>query len=198
MLFFLSSRAIFFGIDLEIERIHRAENPMSFAERFDLPEPECSEHAGRLGMTDRALCHLQFGLQDLGGEGGDDPPGMILRHAPSMTNFLDLVNPTDTASRQIPWRGIIRAMEKSDRPFADIAERIRWHRALEGVDQKTYAAKAGLNRNQLSNWESGDYRISLDGARALRKTYGLSLDFIIEGNDEALSMTLRKAWRERP
>jgi transcriptional regulator with XRE-family HTH domain len=88
-------------------------------------------------------------------------------------------------------------MKPDEKPFCDIAERIRWHRALEGLDQKDYAEKAGLKRAQLSNWESGDYRLSLDGARALRKTYGLSLDFMYEGIDGALPMTLRAAWRDR-
>ena len=92
---------------------------------------------------------------------------------------------------------MILDMDLSGKPFGDIAERLRWHRALEGVDQKTYAEKAGLKRAQLSNWESGDYRLSLDGARALRKTYGLSLDFIYEGIDDALPMTLRMAWRDK-
>lgn len=84
------------------------------------------------------------------------------------------------------------------RPYEDIAERIRWHRNLLGVEQAEYAAKAGLKRQQVSNWESGAYRLSLDGARALRRTYGLSLDFMIEGIDDALPMTLRNAWRDRP
>jgi len=86
---------------------------------------------------------------------------------------------------------------ETDKPFGDIAERLRWHRALEGMDQRDYAAKAGLKRSQLSNWESGDYRLSIDGARAIRKTYGLSLDFLYEGIDEALPMTLRAAWRDK-
>ena len=88
-------------------------------------------------------------------------------------------------------------MENEEKPFGDIAERIRWHRALEGLDQRDYAEKAGLKRAALSNWESGDYRLSLDGARALRRTYGLSLDFMYEGIDDALPMTLRAAWRGR-
>lgn len=89
-------------------------------------------------------------------------------------------------------------MDDDVTPYADIAERIRWHRALEGLDQAEYAAKAGLKRAQLGNWESGKFRLSLDGALALRATYGLSLDFMFAGNDEALSMTLRAAWRDRP
>lgn len=86
----------------------------------------------------------------------------------------------------------------SDAPFWDIAERIRWHRELEGLRQSDYAARAGLKRSQLSNWETGLQQISVDGARALRRTYGLSLDFIYEGIEDALPMTLRVAWRDRP
>ena len=82
-------------------------------------------------------------------------------------------------------------------PYSDIAERLRWHRAVEGLDQAEYARRAGLKRAQLSNWETGLYRLSIDGARALRRTYGLSLDFMYEGIDDALPMTLRKAWRDR-
>lgn len=87
---------------------------------------------------------------------------------------------------------------QDDAPFSDIAARIQWHRALEGLKQADYAEKAGVKRSQLSNWESGQQRISIDGALALRHTYGLSLDFIYEGIDDALPMTLRAAWRDRP
>lgn len=90
----------------------------------------------------------------------------------------------------------MRAMEQA--PFSDIAARIRWHRRLEGANQTDYAKRAGVKRSQLSNWETGQQRVSIDGAIALRRTYGLSLDFIYEGIDDALPMTLRKALRESP
>lgn len=88
-------------------------------------------------------------------------------------------------------------METSEKPYGEIANRLRWHRELEGLTQNEYAKSIGVKRATLNNWESGDYRLSLDGAIALRRTYGLSIDFMIEGDDDALSMTLRKAWRER-
>ena len=81
-----------------------------------------------------------------------------------------------------------------NKPFEDIASRIRWHRDLLGMTQADYASRAGLKRAQLNNWESGDYQVGLSGARALRSTYGLSLDFIYEGDVSALDMTLRKSW----
>jgi DNA-binding XRE family transcriptional regulator len=115
-----------------------------------------------------------------------------------MTNNLSSVKATFPAYRQKVCHAIIASMIDPDRPFADIAARIKWHRGLEGLDQETYARQAGLKRAQLNNWENGNFRLSVDGALALRRTYGLSLDFMYEGIDDALPMTLRRAWRERP
>lgn len=88
--------------------------------------------------------------------------------------------------------------ETPARPFDDIALRLRWHRELMGMTQADYAAQIKLKRARYSLWETGDHRLSLDGALALRKRWGLSLDFMYEGIDDALPMTLRNAWRERP
>ncbi len=85
-----------------------------------------------------------------------------------------------------------------DKPYSDTALRIKWHRSLLDLTQTEYAEKAGLKRPQLNNWESGDFQVGLAGARKLRKTYGLSLDFIYEGASEALDMTLRKALLDNP
>lgn len=89
-------------------------------------------------------------------------------------------------------------MENDAKPFADIAERLRWHRQLTGLSQDEYAAKIDVKRSRYSLWEAGGHRLSLDGALALRKRWGLSLDFMYEGIDDALPMTLRSAWRDRP
>ncbi|WIY24240.1 helix-turn-helix transcriptional regulator [Parasedimentitalea psychrophila] len=82
---------------------------------------------------------------------------------------------------------------KEMRKFSDIAQRLVWHRKLTGLTQLEYATKAGLKRAQLNNWENGDYRISVDGALALRETYGMPLDFIYLGDQNALPMALRNA-----
>ena len=121
-------------------------------------------------------------------------------------NFLAQVNPaqrsnvpTFSASQGVPHTPMVPSMTNlQDTPFGDIAERIRWHRSLEGLEQREYAERAGLNRAQLSNWETGNYRVSIDGALKLRETYGLSLDFIYVGNFDTLPMTLRAAWLSRP
>jgi transcriptional regulator with XRE-family HTH domain len=83
------------------------------------------------------------------------------------------------------------------KPFGDIAERVRWHRELLQLTQDQYAKRISSKRPKINNWESGDHRLSLDGALALRREFGLSLDFMYEGIDDALPMTLRNAWRER-
>lgn len=120
-----------------------------------------------------------------------------------MPSKLALRKPNETQLCQKSWRGTIPAMAKAlqidGKPFQDIAERIRWHREqVEKVNQADYGKRAGLKRSQVSNWETGDSRVSIDGALSLRETYGLSLDFIYEGIDDALPMTLRAAWRDRP
>lgn len=128
----------------------------------------------------------------------DDFRGEVALHSPYMPNYLAQVKPSDRLLRQESWRDMLDVMGISDKAYADIAYRLRWHRDLMNMDQKDYAAKAGLKRSQLSNWESGSSRLSIDGALALRKTYGLSLDFMYEGIADALPMTLRSAWMDRP
>ena len=87
---------------------------------------------------------------------------------------------------------------RMEKPFSDQAERIIWHRNLLGLTQTEYGEKAGLKRAAINNYESGDFQIGLAAARALRNTYGLSLDFIYEGVADALPMNLRKALLESP
>lgn len=85
-----------------------------------------------------------------------------------------------------------------DKPFSDQAARLLWHRNLLGLSQADYGAKAGLKRAAVNNYESGDFQIGLAAARALRSTYGLSLDFIYEGIADALPMNLRNSLLEKP
>ena len=87
--------------------------------------------------------------------------------------------------------------ESKERPFSDIAERLKWHRGLLGMDQAQYAAALGVNRPALSLWEAGTHRLSLNGALAIRERYQLSLDFLYAGNADALPMALRNEWLER-
>ena len=124
-------------------------------------------------------------------------------HTDNMPYPMAQRKPYEPPCRQVLWHGIIHDMmgknkPTAEKPYADIAARIKWHREVEGLDQSSYASKAGLKRSQLSNWEAGIQCVSVDGARKLRRTYGLSMDFIFEGIDEALPMALRVALRDNP
>ena len=160
--------------------------------------PKAGKPANGFGVAKVPGGKPDLGFKGAVGQGLDDAGGVIGLHSLTMPNSLAQVKTTERGLKQILWRDIVPPMNLDSRPFGDIAERLRWHRQLEGLEQREYAEKAGLKRAQLSNWESGDYRLSLDGARALRRTYGLSLDFMFEGIDDALPMTLRAAWRDRP
>lgn len=118
-------------------------------------------------------------------------------HVAIMTNDLSNVKTNECAFLHGRANVIMPHMDLSQKPFGDIAERLRWHRDLLGLTQKEYAERIGQKRPALNNWESGDYRLSLDGALALRETYGLSLDFMYSGNADTLPMTLRNAWIDR-
>lgn len=149
-------------------------------------------------MTKCSLRHTNLDSEKLSPEGIYNSEDILLAHTNIMTNNLPIVKTNETLFRQIYCPDNLKSMKFNEKPYGDIAVRIRWHRALEGLNQNDYGLKAGLKRSQLNNWESGDYRLSIDGALALRRTYGLSLDFMYEGIDDALPMTLRTAWRDRP
>lgn len=160
-------------------------------------KPPGGKLASRFGVAHVPLGQARVIYDGFDRQGVDDFGGVIC-HGLTMPNDLARVKTNDVRLWQDSCHGIVRDMDLTEKPFGDIADRIRWHRALEGLDQRDYATKIGVKRAALSNWESGDYRLSLDGALALRRTFGLSLDFMFEGIDDALPMTLRMAWRDRP
>lgn len=140
-------------------------------------------------------------LDRISAKGVGDMEDGCFRHAGMMPNNLASRKPNVSGVRQGAWRDIIRPMPKAPvvTPYTDIAERLRWHREeVEQLTQTDYAKRAGLTRAQYSNWEGGIYRLSIDGAMALRHTYGLSLDFMYLGSADALPMTLRRAWLDSP
>jgi len=89
-----------------------------------------------------------------------------------------------------------------NKPYSDIAARlvlIRKAVSAAGQSQTAYAAAAGIPINTYNNWESGDHRISLNGALKLRTAYGVPLDFIYCGGQvDALPEKIRKAVIESP
>ena len=124
----------------------------------------------------------------------------VLVHTAYNANSVSNMQAKHALSRQMNWRANIQRMDKEKlRPFEDIADRLKWHReTILDITQTEYSASIGVKRSAYSLWEAGTHRLSLDGALALRAKYGLSMDFMYEGIDDALPMTLRNAWRERP
>ncbi len=82
-------------------------------------------------------------------------------------------------------------------PFADIGERLRFVREFFGLSQAEMARKAGVSLGTYNNWETGLARLSLDGGRRLKRELQLSLDFLYEGETDALSAILTRAWLSR-
>jgi DNA-binding XRE family transcriptional regulator len=95
--------------------------------------------------------------------------------------------------------GISMRMTTETHPWADVGERLKWHRkAIAQLSQREYSKRAGLNPTQYANWETGLSHPSMGGALKLLRTYRLSIDFIVEGNPSALPANLYRAWLDRP
>lgn len=134
----------------------------------------------------------------LGCDDGDDVMDGWFVHGRYNAKSVSICLANKSTLRQKNWQAKIAPMKELARPYLDIAERLLWHRNLTGLSQEFYAEKISMKRARYSLWEAGTHRLSLDGSLALRNKWGLSLDFMFAGIDDALPMTLRSAWRDRP
>lgn len=149
-------------------------------------------------MTDRVTRNAKTVGQSARADGISDGYDGMFAHD---RHIAKLVSKGQANMQRLPQNNLAVTtydMGSDSKPFADIAARLQWHRTLEGLTQDAYAAKIGTKRSTYSLWEAGSHRLSLDGALALRHRFGLSLDFMYEGIDDALPMTLRNAWRDKP
>lgn len=170
---------------------------MFCAEIFHALIPTGREHIAFARQTDGPILNAEAGADRVSRDKvGDILNGGFVSHADVLPYSMAIGKPYEPVVRHFSWQAMIPLMENA--PYGDIAARIRWHRAYEGLNQTDYATQAGIKRSQLSNWETGQQRVSVDGALQLRDTYGLSLDFIYAGNVDALPMTLRQALRDKP
>lgn len=80
--------------------------------------------------------------------------------------------------------------------YADIAHRLRAVRAYHDLGSAEYAEQADVSPKSYSQWESGDFRMSIDGAIRLHDRFGVSLDFIYLGVLDALPHRMAKAVRK--
>ena len=88
--------------------------------------------------------------------------------------------------------------ERMPKQYQDIADRLIEVREILGMNQVQFARKAKLGARRLNNWETGRYRISLNGALRLRETYGLPLDFIYCGSVDMLPNKIASALASSP
>lgn len=62
-----------------------------------------------------------------------------------------------------------------------VAARLRRAREVLGLEKKEFAEGAGLSMQVYGPFENAKRDLSLDGAKKLRKRYGLSLEFLYFG-----------------
>lgn len=81
---------------------------------------------------------------------------------------------------------------------ADISNRLRAVRGYYKMMSKEFAEQAGVPHKSYSQWESGDFRISIDGAILIRERFGISLDFIYAGRLDMLPNKIAAAISSDP
>lgn len=74
----------------------------------------------------------------------------------------------------------------TDDSVESIAVRLKMAREALGLDKKTFAERAGLGQQTYGPFENAVRTITLDAAKRLRATYGLSLEFIYFGKIDDL------------
>jgi transcriptional regulator with XRE-family HTH domain len=88
--------------------------------------------------------------------------------------------------------------DSNERPYQKIGLRIQAARHALELSQTDFAKRANFSKSQVSNWEGGAHRPSLDACISMRETYGLSIDFIIFGSLDALPHKIAKALESNP
>ena len=86
-----------------------------------------------------------------------------------------------------------------EKPFADIAARLRVILDVNGINNTEFARSLGLKPSATSNWLTGASRISIDGALLVRDRYGVPLDFTYCGGSvDKLPSKMHEAWLSSP
>jgi transcriptional regulator with XRE-family HTH domain len=73
-----------------------------------------------------------------------------------------------------------------------IAKRLRATREALGIKQAEFAERANIPNNTYNQYEQAKGRPSLDFAFKLRDTYGLTLDWIYDGDPSGLPHRIAK------
>lgn len=77
----------------------------------------------------------------------------------------------------------------------NVGKRVRWVREFHGLKQIEFSRILGLPKPaNLSNWENGHQRLSIDGALAINRHFGITLDFLYLNRLEGLSPDMIKSY----
>lgn len=89
-------------------------------------------------------------------------------------------------------------MDKTDVAYkTNVGRRLALLREFQGLSQGDFAASINASPSQLSNWEKGRQRLSLEGAMRVNKVYGTSLDFLFLDRRSELSASFASFLSER-
>jgi transcriptional regulator with XRE-family HTH domain len=92
------------------------------------------------------------------------------------------------------------ARKRSD-SHQQIGERLRVTREALGLSQAELCRRTGIRPAAWNNAETGDNRIGIDGATALCKTTGVTLDWIFLGHrgglPQKLAVEIERLMRKR-
>ena len=67
-----------------------------------------------------------------------------------------------------------------------VAARLKRAREILNLSKKEFAERAGISMQTYGPFENGHRDLSLQSAKLLRKTYGLTLEYLYFGNIEDL------------
>lgn len=80
--------------------------------------------------------------------------------------------------------------------YEGIANRLRLVRDSYALSSKHFAQQAGVSIKSYSQWESGDFRVSIDGALSICARFGITLDYIYLGRIDTLPFSLGLSLQE--
>ena len=80
----------------------------------------------------------------------------------------------------------------------ETANRLYEYRKKMGLSQEELAAKIGVSRQAVSKWERAEASPDTDNLIELAKVYGLSLDELLKGKEEAAEPAAEAAEQEAP